>query len=94
MLASELDPAAVLDEVVQQAPVLLNADACAVRTLEEDELVVGAAWGKGAEDAVGTRVSVTDRLSGDVFQSPTSDERFLASNTSVAPAGSSDAMSG
>jgi PAS domain S-box-containing protein len=70
-LASELDPAAVLEEVVQQAPVLLGADACAVRTLEEDELVVSAASGKGAEDAVGTRASATAWLSGDVFQSRT-----------------------
>jgi len=69
VLATELDPAAVLDEVVQQAAVLLTADACAVRTLEDDELVVGAAWGKGAEDAVDSRVSVRGRLSGDVFQS-------------------------
>jgi len=69
VLATELDPAAVLDEVVQQAPALLGADACAVRTLEDDELVVSAASGKGAEEAVGLRVSATDWLSGDVFQS-------------------------
>jgi len=69
VLATELDPAAVLDEVVQQAAVLLTADACALRTVEDDELVVSAAWGKGAEDAVDTRVPVTGRLSGDVFQS-------------------------
>lgn len=69
ILATELDPAAVLDEVVQEAAVLLSSDACAVRTCEDGELVVSAAWGKGAEDAVGTRVSVTGRLSGDVFQS-------------------------
>jgi PAS domain S-box-containing protein len=69
VLATELDPAAVLDEVVQQAPSLLAADACAVRTLEDDELVVSAASGKGAEEAVGTRQSATGRLSGDVFQS-------------------------
>jgi PAS domain S-box-containing protein len=69
VLATELDPAAVLDEVVQEAALLLTADACAVRTLEDDELVVSAAWGKGAEDAVDTRVSATSRLSGDVFQS-------------------------
>src|SRR5207253_2771464 len=56
VLAGELDPAAVLEEVVQQAAALLTADACAVRTLEDDELVVSAAWGKGAEDAVDTRV--------------------------------------
>jgi PAS domain S-box-containing protein len=69
VLATELDPAAVLEEVVQQAPALLGADACAVRTLEDDELVVSAASGEGAEEAVGSRTSATGRLSGDVFQS-------------------------
>jgi PAS domain S-box-containing protein len=69
VLATELDPAAVLDEVVQQAPRLLGGDACAVRTLEDDALVVSAAFGKGADDAVGTRGPSTGWLSGDVFQS-------------------------
>jgi PAS domain S-box-containing protein len=69
VLATELDPAAVLEEVVQQAPQLLGAEACAVRTLEDDELVVSAAAGKGAEEAVGTRAPATAWLSGDVFQS-------------------------
>jgi PAS domain S-box-containing protein len=69
VLATELDPTAVLDEVVQQAPSLLGADACAVRTFEEDDLVVSAAFGGGADDAVGTRGSATSWLSGDVFQS-------------------------
>ncbi len=69
VLATELDPAAVLDEVVQQAPKLFSADACAVRTLEEDDLVVSAAFGSGADAAVGTRASSTAWLSGDVFQS-------------------------
>jgi PAS domain S-box-containing protein len=69
VLATELDPAAVLEEVVQQAPALLGADACAVRTLEDDDLVVSAASGEGAEEAVGSRASATGRLSGDVFQS-------------------------
>jgi PAS domain S-box-containing protein len=88
VLASELDPAAVLDEVVQQAAALLRADACAVRTVENDELVVSAAWGEGAEDAVDTRFPVTGRLSGDVFQSGSplavedaaSDARLLAAD--------------
>jgi PAS domain S-box-containing protein len=88
VLATELDPAAVLDEVVQQAAVLLSADACAVRTVEDDELVVSAAWGKGAEDAVDTRFPVTGRLSGDVFQSRSplavddaaSDDRLLGAD--------------
>ena len=69
VLATELDPAAVLDEVVTQAPTLLAADACAIRTVEEDELVVEAATGAGAEEAIGTRVPSTARLSGDVYQS-------------------------
>jgi PAS domain S-box-containing protein len=69
VLASELDPSAVLEEVVQQAPALLGADACAVRTLEDDRLVVSAAFGGGAEEAVGTQGSATAWLSGDVFQS-------------------------
>jgi PAS domain S-box-containing protein len=85
VLATELDPAAVLEEVVQQAPALLGADACAVRTLEDDELVVSAASGVGAEEAVGSRASATGRLSGDVFQSRsplavedvTTDERLV-----------------
>jgi PAS domain S-box-containing protein len=68
VLATELDPAAVLDEVVQQAPSLLGADACAVRTLENDKLVVSAASGRGAEEAVGTHISSSGALSGEVFQ--------------------------
>ena len=88
VLATELDPAAVLEEVVQQAPALLTADACAVRTLEDDELVVSAASGEGAEEAVGSRAAVTARLSGDVFQSRsplavedvTSDERLVGAD--------------
>jgi PAS domain S-box-containing protein len=69
VLATELDPTAVLDEVVNQAPALLAADACAIRTVEDDELVVGAASGDGAEESIGTRVQSSARLSGDVFQS-------------------------
>jgi PAS domain S-box-containing protein len=69
VLATELEPAAVLEEVVQQAPTLLGADACAVLTLEDDELVVSAAFGEGTQETVGLRVSTTAWLSGDVFQS-------------------------
>jgi PAS domain S-box-containing protein len=69
LLTTELDPAAVLDEVVQQAPELVNADACAIRVLEDDELVVHAAVGKGADAAVGTRSPSSAWLSGDVVQS-------------------------
>jgi two-component system, NtrC family, sensor histidine kinase KinB len=69
LLTSELDPDAVLDEVVQQAPELVNADACAIRVLEDHELVVSSAVGVGAEDATGSRVPASSLLSGDVVQS-------------------------
>ncbi|HYY03097.1 MAG TPA: GAF domain-containing protein [Gaiellaceae bacterium] len=92
VLATELDPAAVLEEVVQQAPALLSADACAIRTVENDELVVSAASGEGADDAVGTRTPATAWLSGDVAQSrgPVAindvgaDERLIAADPIVA----------
>jgi PAS domain S-box-containing protein len=69
LLTSELDPAAVLDEVVQQAPELVNADAGAFRLLEGDELVVTAADGEGADTALGSRSPAGGWLSGDVIQS-------------------------
>jgi PAS domain S-box-containing protein len=69
LLTTELDPAAVLDEVVQQAPELVNADACAIRVLEDGELVVSAAEGRGSDDALGTRSPANAWLSGDVVQS-------------------------
>ncbi len=69
LLASELDPAAVLDEVVQQAPALVNADAAAFRLLEREELVVTAAEGPGTEAALGSRSPAGGWLSGDVVQS-------------------------
>ena len=86
LLTSELDPAAVLDEVVQQAPALVNADAAAFRLLEEEELVVTAADGPGADDALGSRSQAGGWLSGDVVQSGAplalaqagEDERFRA----------------
>jgi len=69
LLTSELDPAAVLDEVVQQAPALVNADAAAFRVVDGDELVVTAAAGAGSEQALGSRSPAAARLSGDVVQS-------------------------
>ncbi|MDQ3823976.1 MAG: ATP-binding protein, partial [Actinomycetota bacterium] len=69
LLATELDPAAVLDEVVQRAPALLGAEACTIRLLEGDELVVSAAAGEGAEKTVGAREPGTGWLSGEVVQS-------------------------
>jgi PAS domain S-box-containing protein len=92
VLATELDPAAVLDEVVRQAPLLLAADACAIRTVEDDELVISAGTGDGVENAVGTRVPSAARLSGDVYQSRApvaigdvaADDRLLAADPILA----------
>jgi PAS domain S-box-containing protein len=86
LLATELDPAAVLDEVVQQAPALLGADACAIRTIEGDELVIDATSGDALDEVIGARAPSTAWLSGDVFQSRaplaiedvSGDERLLA----------------
>jgi PAS domain S-box-containing protein len=69
LITSELDPAAVLDEVAEQAWGLVNAKACAIRLLEGDELVVSAADGLGAEAGIGTRSSAAGWLCGDVVQS-------------------------
>ena len=71
LLTTELDPEAVLDEVVEQAQSLLDADACAIRILEDGELRVSAASGTGAEAAAGSRGSAGAWLSGDVVQSRT-----------------------
>jgi PAS domain S-box-containing protein len=69
LLAVELDPATVLDEVVEQAPRLVEAEACAIRLLEGDELVVAAANGPGSEGVEGFRSSALGWLCGDVVQS-------------------------
>ena len=69
LLATELDPAAVLAEVAEQAPALLDVDACSIRSLEGDELVVAAATGDGSETTVGARTPSTAWPAGDVVQS-------------------------
>jgi PAS domain S-box-containing protein len=69
LLATELDPAAVLDEVVKLAPALLDADAAVIRLLEGDELVAGAATGDAAAAALEVRLASTARLAGDAVQS-------------------------
>ena len=69
ILTPELDPAVVLDEVVQRAPELLSADASVLRLLEADELVVGAASGVSDEDSLEARLPSTARLAGDAVQS-------------------------
>ncbi len=69
LLATELDPAAVLEAVVTEAANLLDADAAALAALEGEELVVTAATGDGAEQALGARSPATGWVAGDVAQS-------------------------
>jgi PAS domain S-box-containing protein len=69
LLAPELDPAAVLEEIVQRAPELLGADAAVLRLLEGDELVLGAASGEAADEALEMPLASTTRLAGDAVQS-------------------------
>jgi PAS domain S-box-containing protein len=69
LLATELDPAAVVEEVVEQAVALLAADAGAVSLLGAGELVVTAVAGDGLDGVVGARASSTGWLGGDVVQS-------------------------
>jgi PAS domain S-box-containing protein len=68
LLAAELDPAAVLEELVGQAPRLLGVEACAIRVYEGGELVVRAVAGPDTEGALGIRTPATSRLAGDVVQ--------------------------
>jgi PAS domain S-box-containing protein len=68
LLAAELNPAAVLDELVGQAPRLLGVEACAIRVYEGGELIVRAVAGPETERALGTRAPATSRLAGDVLQ--------------------------
>jgi PAS domain S-box-containing protein len=68
LLATELDPAAILGEVAEQAPSLLGADACVIQIVDGGELVVSAVGGAGAPAIVGVRVPMTSRPAGDVVQ--------------------------
>ena len=72
LVATELDPDTVLEEVVQHATSMLGTDACAIRVLLDDELVLTAASGQGVQDLIGTRSPTAGRLAGDVFQSRSS----------------------
>jgi PAS domain S-box-containing protein len=69
LLATELDPTAVLEEVVEQAPVLLDVDAASILSLAGDELVVTAGVGDTGEAALGARTPSTAWPAGDVVQS-------------------------
>jgi PAS domain S-box-containing protein len=68
LLSTELDPAAVLDEIVSQAPELLDADAAVVRLLQGDELVVSAVRGEIPPDLLDSRAPSTGWAGGDVVQ--------------------------
>jgi PAS domain S-box-containing protein len=69
VLASELDPDAILEEIVRRAHELVDADVAAVSLLEGDELVVSAVRGEGAETALGSRTSAVGELAGGIVQS-------------------------
>ena len=69
LLATSLDPALVIEEVVREAPRLLGAEASVIRLLEGDELVVRAAHGRGTERLRGTSSSSAFGISGAVVQS-------------------------
>src|SRR6185503_9136517 len=68
LLATELDPVAILDEVANQAPALLGADAGAILVVEGDELVVSAVGGETPPSALGSRLPSSARPAGDVVQ--------------------------
>jgi PAS domain S-box-containing protein len=69
LLATELDPAAVLDAVVSEAAELLRADAAALASLDDRDLVITAAVGDGAAGSVGSRSPAIAGAAGDVVRS-------------------------
>jgi PAS domain S-box-containing protein len=69
LLATELDPVAVLEAVVAEAVALLDVDTAALAALDGDELVVTAVIGEDAEEALGARSPATGWVAGDVVQS-------------------------
>jgi PAS domain S-box-containing protein len=68
LLSTELDPAAVLDQIVAQAPDLLDADAAVVRLLQGEQLVVSAVRGDLPDDLLDSRAPSTGWAGGDVVQ--------------------------
>jgi len=69
LLATELDPAAILAEVAEQAPALLGADACVIQLVDGAELVVNAVGGTADPAVVGARLPMSSRPAGDIVQS-------------------------
>ncbi len=68
-LAGELDPEIVLERLARLASSLLAGAGASVWVLEGDELVVHAACGPGASDALELRTPSTAWLLGDIVQS-------------------------
>jgi two-component system, OmpR family, phosphate regulon sensor histidine kinase PhoR len=66
LFSGELEPAAVLDEVVEQAPIVIRADASSIRLLDGDDLVVASAAGPGAAQIHGTKVPADSPPAGTV----------------------------
>ena len=69
LLATELDPAAVLEAVVSQAMELLRVDAAALASVDDRDLVLTAAAGDAAPDELGVRAPAGASAPGDVVRS-------------------------
>jgi PAS domain S-box-containing protein len=69
LLATELDPIAVVDAVVGEAVALVGADAATLASLDDGELLVVAAAGKRGDDVLDARSPATGWLAGVVLQS-------------------------
>jgi PAS domain S-box-containing protein len=69
LLATNLDADVVLQEVAQEAPLLLEADAAVIRLMERDELVVRTTDGPGTANLVGNSSSSGAGIAGIVAQS-------------------------
>ncbi len=85
LMASNLDAAAVLREIVSQAALLLGADSCALRLVEGDRLVVRAVEGDASEVLAGEQGPLAGGPTGEVLSRRTpvavadmaADDRFL-----------------
>ncbi|HEY7148715.1 MAG TPA: GAF domain-containing protein [Gaiellaceae bacterium] len=92
LLATELDPAAILEEVAEQAPALVGADACAIQLVHDDQLEVTAVGGTTVPAVAGAKFPATARPAGDVVQTrapvviadATDDPRVLADDPVLA----------
>ena len=89
-LAGELDPESVLERLARLASSLLAGAGASVWVLEGDELVVHAAHGQGASDALELRTPSTAWLLGDIVQSRSA--RTIANAEGDARAAETDPM--